>query len=73
MPIRNCAPQRERVAEVLRQEEERFGETLEHGMAILERRWRAAKGTSTARPRSGCTTPTASRSTSPPTSAASAA
>src|SRR5690606_17571483 len=27
---------RERVAEVLRQEEERFGETLEHGMAILE-------------------------------------
>ncbi|HLS56812.1 MAG TPA: alanine--tRNA ligase [Zeimonas sp.] len=27
---------RERVAQVLRQEEERFGETLEHGMAILE-------------------------------------
>ena len=27
---------RTRVAEVLRQEEERFGETLEHGMAILE-------------------------------------
>jgi alanyl-tRNA synthetase len=27
---------RERVAEVLRQEEERFGETLAHGMAILE-------------------------------------
>ncbi|HRO60455.1 MAG TPA: alanine--tRNA ligase [Burkholderiaceae bacterium] len=27
---------RERVAQVLEQEEERFGETLEHGMAILE-------------------------------------
>jgi alanyl-tRNA synthetase len=27
---------RERVVDVLRQEEERFGETLEHGMAILE-------------------------------------
>ncbi len=27
---------RERVAQVLRQEEERFGETLDHGMAILE-------------------------------------
>ncbi|MCM5570183.1 alanine--tRNA ligase [Burkholderiaceae bacterium FT117] len=27
---------RDRVAEVLKQEEERFGETLEHGMAILE-------------------------------------
>jgi alanyl-tRNA synthetase len=27
---------RDRVADVLRQEEERFGETLEHGMAILE-------------------------------------
>ncbi len=27
---------RERVAQVLRQEEERFGETLEHGMQILE-------------------------------------
>jgi alanyl-tRNA synthetase len=30
------AEARERVAQVLRQEEERFGETLEHGMKILE-------------------------------------
>jgi alanyl-tRNA synthetase len=35
---------RERVAQVLRQEEERFGETLEHGMAILEQALAAGGG-----------------------------
>jgi len=35
---------RERVAQVLRQEEERFGETLEHGMAILEHALAAGGG-----------------------------
>ena len=35
---------RERVAQVLAQEEERFGETLEHGMAILEQALAAGGG-----------------------------
>ena len=56
-----------RVAQVLKTEEERFGETLDNGMSILEAalaalRKRAAP-CSTARPRSRSTTPTASRST----------
>jgi alanyl-tRNA synthetase len=54
------------VADVLKQEEERFFATIENGMAILE--GAGAHGTgrqtrSTARPPSSCTTPTASRST----------
>ena len=62
-----------RVAQVLKQEEERFGETLENGMKILEQALASGgKRCSTARPCSSSTTPSASRSTSPPTSAASA-
>ena len=53
----------ERVAQVLKQEEERFGETLEHGMRILDGALAGvAKGGSWTAPRcSRCTTPTASR------------
>jgi alanyl-tRNA synthetase len=52
-----------RVTEVLKQEEERFFQTIANGMEILEARWPAAPRWSTARPPSSCTTPTASRST----------
>ena len=66
------------VAQVLQAEEERFAETLEHGMKILEAALAEAAqaGTLTccrAKPHSRCTTPTAFRSISRPTSAASAA
>ncbi len=50
----------------LKQEEDRFFETIENGMAILEAnspQWPPRAACSTARPRSSCTTPTASRST----------
>ena len=76
--IRSCTRDKARVAQVLKAEEERFGETLENGMRMLERRARRARARraarcSTARPRSRSTTRSAFRSTSPPTSAASAA
>jgi alanyl-tRNA synthetase len=59
---------------VLKQEEERFAETLATGMALLESRSRAGgQRRSRARSPSSSTTPTASRWTSPPTSPASAA
>ena len=35
-PIPSCARQKQRVADVLKQEEERFAETLENGMGVLE-------------------------------------
>ena len=68
----------QRVTDVLKQEEERFFQTIANGMEILERRDRRAAGRRRTRAErraspSSCTTPTASRSTSPPTSAASAA
>ena len=53
-----------RITEVLKQEEERFFQTIANGMEILE--GALAGGTSrssTARPPSSCTTPSASRST----------
>jgi alanyl-tRNA synthetase len=64
--------EKKRVAEVLKAEEERFGETLENGMKILAARStrlrsRAAR-CSTARRRSRSTTRSDSRSISPPTS-----
>jgi alanyl-tRNA synthetase len=56
-----------RVAQVLKTEEERFGETIDNGMSILDgaiaRCVARATPCSTARPRSRSTTPTASRST----------
>jgi alanyl-tRNA synthetase len=55
-----------RVSEVLRQEEGRFFETIEHGMSILEGELAAMQGkgapSSTAPPPSSCTIPSASRS-----------
>jgi alanyl-tRNA synthetase len=62
-PIRNCAGQR-RVTDVLKQEEERFFETIETAW----RSWKALAAMAsaarwTAKPPSSCTTPTASRST----------
>ena len=69
--------QRQRVTDVLKQEEERFFRTIANGMEILEsgagRAASRGRRCSTATSPSSCTTPTASRSTSPPTSAASAA
>ena len=57
-----------RVKEILKQEEERFFATIEHGMAILEADLAKmakirAQACSTARLPSSCTTPTAFRST----------
>ena len=52
-----------RVADVLKQEEERFAETLENGMAVLESALALAKSCSTAKRFSGSTTRSASRST----------
>ena len=64
-PIPSCARDRLRVTEVLKQEEERFFQTIDNGMEILEAALarRARQGASTARPPSSCTTPSASRST----------
>ena len=63
--------------QVLQAEEERFAETLEHGMKMLDDALADARRPAIeclpARPRSRCTTPTAFRSISPPTSAANAA
>jgi alanyl-tRNA synthetase len=62
-PIPNW-PRKQRITEVLKQEEERFFETIEHGMEILEGELAGgAPRCSTATPPSSCTTPTASRST----------
>ena len=76
--LSRAAPRRQpRATDVLRQEEERFFQTIANGMEILESAIAAlparARACSAATSRSSCTTPTASRSTSPPTSAASAA
>jgi alanyl-tRNA synthetase len=49
-----------RVTEVLKQEEERFFQTIANGMEILEGAGRGPRW-STATPPSSCTTPTASR------------
>ncbi len=63
-----------RVTEVLKVEEERFFQTIANGMEILEAaHWPAVPSRSTAKSPSSCTTPTASRSTSRPMCAASAA
>ena len=68
---------RQRATDVLKQEEERFFQTIANGMEILEGAIaalpRGARACWAATSPSSCTTPTASRSTSPPTSAASAA
>ena len=56
----------ERITEVLRAEEERFFETIAHGMTLLEGALAGARRgarCSTARPPSSCTTPSAFRST----------
>jgi alanyl-tRNA synthetase len=50
-----------RVTEVLKQEEERFFQTIANGMEILEARWPVAPRWWTATWPSSCTTPTASR------------
>ena len=57
--------QRTHIERVLRQEEERFAETLAQGMALLDGAIGklARQARFPARPCSGCTTPTASRST----------
>ena len=68
-PIRSCGATQQRATEVLRQEEERFFQTIANGMEILEAALACAAGLGR-RPRrsaatspSSCTTPTASRST----------
>ena len=65
-----------KVMDILRQEEERFFGTIENGMAILEGELAAMKSPaarfSTARRPSSCTTPSAFRSTLPPTCVANA-
>ena len=56
--------ERQRVTEVLKQEEERFFQTIANGMEILEAALgRRREVRSTARSPSSCTTPSASRST----------
>jgi alanyl-tRNA synthetase len=70
----NLARQEQRITEVLKAEEERFYETLANGMEILDAALAGgARRCCRATWPSSCTTPTASRSTCRPTSAASAA
>ena len=67
---------RDFIVGVLGKEEERFRQTLKNGLSILDGRARTATATDRrcrARPRSCCTTRTASRSSSPRRSPASAA
>ena len=72
--IPSCGARAARVTEVLKVEEERFFQTIANGMEILEAALSAVRKADRRRhSRSSCTTPTASRSTSPPMCAANAA
>ena len=74
-PYPELRAQRAHIERVLRQEEERFAETLAQGMALLDGAHRRARRASRFRARrcSSSTTPSASRWISPATSRASAA